>query len=200
MKIYIIDHSPNMLKYVQLYFYGYEDVECICTSLEEFLNTHTVECVVSPANSLGLMDGGYDLAISEYFGWQLQSRVQQYIIDHFYGEQPVGTSFMIDSGIPGCSLIHTTTVRTPQAIKEPLVVYQCMRTTLMCAIQNHVQSILIPLFGGGFGELSPKVIAEMMWKAYEQIKNPPKKLDWDYANKHEIITREYGNGNTILAH
>jgi len=63
-----------------------------------------------------------------------------------------------------------------------------MRTTLICAKQNNIQSILIPLFGGGCGQVHPKLIAEMMWKAYLQINNPPKKLDWDYVEEHEIIT------------
>ena len=187
MKIYIIDHSHDKLKYAELYFYGCEDVECVCESLDDFLNNHTIDCVVSPANSFGLMDGGYDLAITEYFGEQLQNRVQQYIIENYYGEQPVGTSFIIDSGIPGCSVIHTPSMRTPQLIKDPLVIYQCMRTTLMCAIQNNVENILIPLFGGGCGEVHPKLIAEMMWKAYAQIENPPQKINWDYVDDHEII-------------
>ena len=187
MKIYIIDHSKDKLKYAELYFYGCDNVECVCGSLDEFLTTHPVDCVVSPANSFGLMDGGYDLAITECFGEQLQNRVQQYIVDNFFGEQPVGTSFIIDSGRPGCSLIHTPSMRTPQIIKDPLVIYQCMRTTLMCAIQNNIESILIPLFGGGCGEVHPKLIAEMMWKAYAQINNPPKSLNWDYVEEHEII-------------
>lgn len=187
MKIYIIDHSKDKLQYAELYFYGCNDVECVCESLDKFLDSHAVDCVVSPANSFGLMDGGYDLAITEYFGEQLQRRVQQYIVNNYFGEQPVGTSFIIESGRPGCSIIHTPSMRTPQLIKDPLVVYQCMRTTLMCAIQNNTESILIPLFGGGCGEVHPRLIAEMMWKAYAQIKNPPKMLDWDYVEEHEII-------------
>ena len=63
------------------------------------LYTHKVQCVVSPANSYGSMDGGYDAAIIDYFGIQLEKAVQKYILDNFYGEQPVGTSFTID--IPG---------------------------------------------------------------------------------------------------
>ena len=188
MKIYIIDRTWDKLKYAQLYFYGCDDVECVCESLDTFLDNHSVDCVVSPANSFGLMDGGYDLAITEYFGDQLQNRVQKYIIDHYYGEQPVGTSFIIESGVPGCAIIHTPSMRTPQEIKDPLVIYQCMRTTLMCATQNNIESILIPLFGGGCGEVHPKLIAEMMWKAYLQIKKPPQTISWDYVEEHEIIT------------
>ena len=55
-----------------------------------------MECIVSPANSYGLMDGGYDLAITKYFGKELMKEVQEYIIKHFHGEQPVATSFCID--------------------------------------------------------------------------------------------------------
>lgn len=34
----------------------------------DFMDTYDVECVVSPANSFGLMDGGYDLTITMWFG------------------------------------------------------------------------------------------------------------------------------------
>lgn len=186
MKIYIINRGEVQLRYVKLYFHGESNVECVAAEFDEFLRSNPVQCIVSPANAFGLMDGGYDLAITHYFGNQLQKRVQQHIIDHYYGEQPVGTSFMIDAGKEGRKLIHTPTMRTPQPIKDPLVIYQCMRTTLMCAYENNLDSLLIPLFGGGCGEVQPKIIAEMMWKAYDQIHNPPKKLDWDYVEEHEI--------------
>ncbi|EFA9258770.1 hypothetical protein C1589_004476 [Escherichia coli] len=48
------------------------------------------DCMVSAANSFGLMDGGVDAAITAFFGTQLQSRVQNHIICEYLGEQPVG--------------------------------------------------------------------------------------------------------------
>ena len=44
------------------------------------METYDVECVVSPANSYGFMDGGYDLAITNYFGEALMEKVQRLII------------------------------------------------------------------------------------------------------------------------
>jgi O-acetyl-ADP-ribose deacetylase (regulator of RNase III) len=38
------------------------------------------DCLVSPANSFGLMDGGMDAAITCFFGDALQNRVQQRIL------------------------------------------------------------------------------------------------------------------------
>lgn len=190
MKIVFIDKGELKLRYLRAYFTGVPEVEFVAGDLETFLRTNPVQCIVSPANAYGLMDGGYDLAITNYFGDQLPQRVQQHIIDHYYGEQPVGTSFLIDAGRDGRSLIHTPTMRTPQRIRDPLVIYQCMRATLMCAMEHNVESILIPMFGGGCGDVHPKLIAEMMWRAYDQLQNPPKKLSWDYALSRETSLEE----------
>ncbi len=94
------------------------------------------------------MDGGFDLAISAEFGWGLQNRVQEYIVEHYKGEQPIGSSFIIDIGTNNMKLIHTPTMRIPFAVKDPMIVYQCMRTTLMVALENHIETIVIPAFCG----------------------------------------------------
>ena len=91
---------------------------------------------------------------------------------------------MVD--IPGSDkkLIHTPTMRAPSAIADPLVVYRCMRTTLMCALNNRVESIVIPAFGGATGNVPYCSIAALMKEAYDQVMNPPKSLNWEYANRY----------------
>lgn len=186
-KICLLERDLRKCKFLELYFDSAPEVEIVCDDFRHFMETHRVQCVVSPANAFGLMDGGYDLAITEWFGDQLQKRVQQHIIDHFYGEQPVGTSFLIDAGRDSQSLIHTPAMRTPQPILDPRVIYQCMRTTLMCAAEYNIESIVIPIFGGGVGGVRPQLAAEMMWKAYRQLKNIPERIDWDYVETVEIV-------------
>ena len=185
-KICLLERDLQKCKFLELYFDSAPEVEIICDDFQHFMKTHQVLCVVSPANAFGLMDGGYDLAITEWFGDQLQKRVQQYIIHHFYGEQPVGTSFLIDAGKDSQSLIHTPTMRTPQRILDPRVIYQCMRTTLMCAAEHSIESIVIPMFGGLTGGVRPQLVADMMWRAYQQLKNPPERIDWSYVEEIEI--------------
>ena len=58
MKIYFLDKSKGKMSFMKRYFQGEKDVEFICEDLETFLANTPVECVVSPANSFGLMDGG----------------------------------------------------------------------------------------------------------------------------------------------
>ena len=183
MKVYLLNNEAMMADCWSAYFSNEPDVTVVCDVLKEFMTQHKVDCVVSPANSYGLMDGGFDLALSEYFGWGLQERVQEYIVKNYRGEQPVGSSFIIDTGKDGVKLIHTPTMRIPFPVKDPMIVYQCTRTSLMCALENNVESIVIPAFCGECGEVSPKVIAKLMYEAYKQIMNPPSHIDWDYAER-----------------
>lgn len=183
MKIILLDRSLTMVAYWQEAFVG-TDVECICDDFAAFMDRcgNEVDCVVSPGNSYGLMDGGYDLALTRYFGDKLPLAVQAYIRDYYHGEQPVGASFLVS--IPGSSkhLIHTPTMRIPSPIYDSMVVYNAMRSTLLEAKRHNVKTILIPAFGGKCGRLSKDVIAGMMRRAYNQISSDvPEKLSWDYA-------------------
>lgn len=42
-------------------------------------------------------------------------------------------------------------MRIPSVIKDPMVIYHCMRTCLMTAMESGIDSIVIPAFGGGCG-------------------------------------------------
>ncbi|MBP3256146.1 MAG: macro domain-containing protein [Clostridia bacterium] len=192
MKIYIIEIDKRKAKYLFPYFKECKDVEIVNESFESFMNKNKekIECVVSPANSFGLMDGGYDLILTEWYGKQLQDRVQEYIIKNYLGEQPVGTSFIIKTNKDNQYLIHTPTMRTPEMVTDARIVYQCMRTTLLVALQNNIQSILIPMFACHTGMVKPQIVAKMMYKAYEQINNPPKKIDWDYVETVDMLPEE----------
>ena len=186
MKIYLLDRNPLMVAEWKKYFKNVRDVEVIYNDFEIFMETYDVECVVSPADSYGFMDGGYDLAITNYFGEALMEKVQRLIIKNCFGEQPVGTSMFLSIPNSDKKLIHTPTMRIPSEIKDPMVIYHCMRSTLTAAIKHEVNSIVIPAFGGYCGNVDFDIIAKLMREAYDQIKNPPRSLSWDYAYNRKI--------------
>ncbi len=186
MKVYLLDRNPEMVEAWTDCFITEESVEVLQMDFEEFMSVYDVECVVSPANSFGIMDGGYDAAITRWFGEKLQKDVQKHILENYFGEQPVGTSFLIDTPQKGVKLIHTPSMRVPERILDSTVVYQCMRTCLMAAYQNGIQSIVIPAFGGCTGGIPAKEVARMMYCAWLQIQNPPGELSWDYALETHI--------------
>lgn len=55
------------------------------------------DAIVSPANSFGFMDGGLDLAISEYFGTHVQERLQKLIQTRHHGELLVELAEVVDT-------------------------------------------------------------------------------------------------------
>ena len=102
---------------------------------------------------------------------------------NYFGEQPIASSFIIDIPSHNSKLIHTPTMRSPEVILDPKIIYHCTRTTLICAIKNNVNSLLFPMFGAGCGSVHPKRVAEMMWKAYSQIKNHSEIKGWNYIEE-----------------
>jgi len=187
MKIYLLDKSRRMVEAWKKYFESRPEVEIVNQDFMLFMKLYDVECVVSPANAYGLMDGGYDLAITNHFGVTLQQKVQQKIVEKYYGEQHVGTSLIVDIPNTNKKLIHTPTMRYPEQIRDDKIIYQCMRATLIEAINNNVKSIVIPAFGGCTGGVSCDRIAELMYKAYLQILYKPEKINWDYAFDWNVI-------------
>ncbi len=197
MKLYLLDINSDMTDAWQKYF-KFNNIEIVNEDFAIFMDNHpNIEAIVSPANSFGLMDGGYDKAIIDYFGEQLMKDVQKSIMLKWYGEQPVGTSITvpisnrivpdIKRGLMGkkyAILIHTPSMRTPEVIEDSRIIYQCMRTTLIEAEKQEVNSIVIPAFGGLTGKVPYDDIAKMMFLAYMQIHTRPNEIDemnWSYA-------------------
>ena len=185
MNIILIDMNREMTSNWEVAFDRIHcpNLQIVTDEFSNFMKHNNVDCIVSPANSFGLMDGGYDKAIIDYFGQDLQDAVQKYILENYFGEQPIGSSFIID--IPnwnGKKLIHTPTMQTPSIIKDPMTIYTCFRSTLICAFKNldKNNTILIPAFGGCTGKVPYDIIAKYMMIAITHI-NPPNKLNWGYA-------------------
>lgn len=183
MKIYLIDFNEAIIRAWKKYFKNETDVFIVHNDLHSFLNENQdIKAIVSPANSFGIMSGGYDLAITQYFGNKLQEKVQKYIIDNFFGEQVVGTSCSVEIPNTNKYLIHTPTMRVPERIMDSRIVYHCMRSTLIEAHKINVNSVLIPAFGGLTGGINPDEIAWYMYCAYMQVKDNMKKqlkeLNW----------------------
>lgn len=200
MKIYLLDINPTMTQAWKKYFSNIEDVTIINDDFAHFMITHTdIEAIVSPANSYGLMDGGYDKAIIDYFGKELQYKIQDKINKEWYGEQPVGTSITVNTDISVLNsqkmirLIHTPTMRSPEVIIDARIVYQCMRTTLIEAEKQEVRSIVIPAFGGLCGQIPLNTIAYYMYCAYNQLKEyQPHIATWKDAIKTKQKLQQRG--------
>jgi O-acetyl-ADP-ribose deacetylase (regulator of RNase III) len=163
-----------------------------------FENLPEFDCMVSAANSFGLMDGGVDFAIINFFGGELQKRVQEVILRDYLGEQPVGTCFIVETGVDKHPyLAHTPTMRVPMYITRTDNVYLAMLAMLKAVhfhnqkadATNTINTVACPGLGTQAGKVSAKEAARQMALAYKNFKNPPKYISWAYADKiqQEVI-------------
>lgn len=180
MKIYLLDINKNMTDAWQQYFKGIENVEIVNAYFQDFMQEHPeVVGIVSPANSFGLMDGGYDKAIIDYLGPNAQTNVLTVLDAVYKGYQPVGTCLAVPFG--NYVILHTPTMRTPEPITDYRVIYDCMRSCLLKARELKCETIVIPAFGGLTGRVPYETIAEMMLLAYAHLDDRVLEMNWGYA-------------------
>lgn len=171
MKIYLVDLDSRMTNCWEQDFEEVTDVEVVNGDMQEFLDSHKdVDTIVSAANSFGIMDGGLDAVYVRYFGDSLQTAVLERIREEHLGEQPVGSSLILK--IPegkGKRLIHTPSMRTPQPLIDPRIVYTCTRSALVTAMKNRAKAIVMPAFGHLTGRVKAETVSSLMYKAYEDV-------------------------------
>jgi len=151
------------------------------------------DCLVSPANSFGMMDGGMDAAIIRFFGHSLMAKVQQYILKEFLGEQPVGTSFIVETGHPKHPfLAHTPTMRVPMSIAGTDIPYVAMWAMLLAvrrynqSSDRKIDSVACPGLGTGIGRVPYPEAARQMALAYDNFLHPPKFLNCIVAAERQL--------------
>ncbi len=197
MKIIFVDIDPGFIAAVDEFFKDLPNVE---TFHGRFEHIPAYDCMVSPANSFGLMDGGIDAAITKFFGDQLMRRVQERIVEDFLGEQPVGTSIIVETMHPKHPyLAHTPTMRVPMTIGRTDNVYKAMWAMLL-AVHYHnknaeqkIETIACPGLGTGLGQVPVRQAARQMAIAYRNFLNPPQYLGWRYADARQQEIRYGGD-------
>jgi len=182
LNLILFDRNPELCDEFYKQFKNYSNVTVINSSLENLLS---YDCIVSPANSFGIMDGGIDLAITNLFGIQLMDRVQEYIINNYLGEQPIGTSFVIEThNKEHPYLAHTPTMRIPMDIRNTDYVYLAMKAMLSeVSKNNNITSVACSGLGTATGRVPFDIAARQMALAYENFLNPPSRIDWEFAEK-----------------
>lgn len=162
------------------------------------------DCFVTAGNSFGLMSAGIDAAVVRFFGEALMQRVQHRIMDDFFGEQPVGTAFVLPTGHAAVPfLCHAPTMRVPGGIDGTDKVYNATWAALL-AIHAHnrasgpsIEVAAFPAMGTGFGAVPFGEAARQMAAAYRHFLEPPHRLDWDFVVERQKAIH-YDGGTQVV--
>ncbi len=167
MKIQLVDRNLEMCEQWQLYFEGCNDV---IIHHGDFFSLKT-DCVVSPANSFGFMNGGLDYIISLKLGWSVQNKLQEVIREKYSGELLVGQAELVETGdndIPFC--ISAPTMRVPSLISGTVNAYlACKAIFSILKKESRIETITISDMGTGVGKLPYDICAIQMREAYNDI-------------------------------
>jgi O-acetyl-ADP-ribose deacetylase (regulator of RNase III) len=185
LKLILVDPKQDLCDAFREHFQSLPNVEIVKGRFERL---PVFDCMVSAANSFGLMDGGVDGAIIDYFGSALQDRVQQRVLRDYLGEQPVGTSMIVETNHPEHPFIaHTPTMRVPMSIVGTDQVYLAMWAMLLAVRQHNLNAaqpirvIACPGLGTATGQVPSHQAAGQMALAYDHFLNPPARIDWIMA-------------------
>lgn len=194
-ELILVDVQQELCTHWKAFF---KDIPEVSIHHGYFQQVPSYDCLVSPANSFGLMDGGIDLAIRNYFGIKLQYRVQKIIQRDFYGEQPVGTSIIVDTDHEDHPfLAHTPTMRVPSDISKTDQVYNAMFAMLR-AVGNFnktssfkINTVLCPGLGTATGRVPLKEAARQMFVAYQNFRHPTTNMTWtNLMARHRTIVND----------
>jgi O-acetyl-ADP-ribose deacetylase (regulator of RNase III) len=189
-QLWLVHPDHEMCEAFRVRFAALRGVRIIQGRFED-LEPH--DCFVTAGNAFGLMTAGIDAVVVHRFGKRVMEQVQHHIMNHYFGEQPVGTAFIVptgDSAIP--FLAHAPTMRVPGNIEGTDKVYSATWAALL-AIQAHnqvaerkIEVVAFPAMGTGFGGVAPSEAARQMAAAYRHFLEPPHRLDWDFVIQRQL--------------
>lgn len=134
MKLVLVDIEEQMCTAWRQAFQNLPSVDIVQGRFETVAD---FDCIVSAANSFGIMDGGIDAAIVRFFGGELMEHIQTVILRDYMGEQLVGTSLIVETGNRQHPFVaHTPTMRVPMPIAHTDNVYRAMWAMLL-AVRQH---------------------------------------------------------------
>lgn len=193
MKIQLIDRNQVMCNFWKLHFDNCSDVTIHCG---DFFSL-PADCIVSPANSFGFMDGGLDAVITNKLGKKTQENLQKLLEEKYNGELLVGQAVLVETGnneVPFC--ISAPTMRVPLLLKDSVNVYMAAKAIFRLLLENpQIQTVSISGLGTGVGHVPFDICARQMRQAYNEVCLKqfvqPKTLQEAQKSHMNLITSSY---------
>ncbi|MGB2490254.1 MAG: macro domain-containing protein [Candidatus Puniceispirillaceae bacterium] len=147
MRVIIADHQKRVFNAVQEYHPTFE------IELGSPL-AFDIDAVVSPANTAGIMNGGFDAALRRFFGITLEYRVRMRIKDNPIS---VGEAFAIQTVHPRIKWLivsPTVSIAADGLSGVPSVAYTCGYNSVIAAHKAGASVLGMTGLGTGAGGLS----------------------------------------------
>ena len=145
---------------------------------EEGLTEHLAsgrqyDAIITPGNGHGHMTGGFDGALIDVFGQELDERVRADIERNWLGELPVGNARMYHLGREEATwVVYSPTMRVPKILEanseapyiSTLAAFQRINRYNLNKpkLEPHITDILLPMMAGGTARLDAHTVVRQM--------------------------------------
>ena len=166
MELWLVDQNNEL---VNAWKEAFSDLPHVFIRRGDILSL-AENAIVSPANSLGMMDGGIDLAYLNHFGLGMQSRVFEAIAEQPDGMLPVGAAVVVETGdakVP--LLVCAPTMVTPEPVPRANAFFAM--SAALSAAERHaaqIRKLFCPGLATGIGCVAPADAAAEMAHAYRK--------------------------------
>jgi O-acetyl-ADP-ribose deacetylase (regulator of RNase III) len=168
MNLILVDLEPEMVRCWRKEFLPFPEVEILCDNILALAHT----AIVSPANSYGFMDGGIDAIYLDYFGIEIQTRVQDAISRRREGYLPVGSSVVVRINDPKIQyLVVAPTMLMPERIPAANCFFAMSAALRAATGIPGISHLYCPGLGTGVGGVPFEVAALEMANAYGKWKD-----------------------------
>lgn len=160
INILFCDKSDGFKEGFDLFLKKYENISYHCCDFKEL--DGQFDCVISPANSFAIFDGGFDAHISRYFNEieQFTVEMQKQLLDKTGGYAQPGTCVLLETQVNKCKYVALCpTMVIPSVVTDYSIIYHCF-WNLLITIHNHnktsddkIKNILLTGLGTGIGNV-----------------------------------------------
>ena len=144
---------------------------------EDIFNSEKGSTLVSPANTYGIMDGGLDQEFLNFFGYELQTQVLNYLDNMHEGKLDIGKSQIIPTNHNKYKhIIITPTIEKPGFRSSPKNIYDATKSIINettkfnkgAPVSFKIKNLVIPGLGTGFGDMIPQESANAFVQGYKE--------------------------------
>lgn len=157
----------------------------------ELIPVEDYDCVITPGNSFGIMDGGFDKVILDKYP-EAQKNIQQGIGSLYGRELPVGSAISTRLEL-GVTLVYVPTMRFPGPVTDKAAAYNSAMAAFSLVRQldkfnykkDFIKKVVMPLFATATGGIPPKWSARQICLAYKHLQGEPAK-NWNDPKIKEL--------------
>lgn len=149
VKIIFVANNHKCCATLNKYFNNVHDVKVIRCTISQL---KPVDCIVCPGDSYAIMENSINRTINTMLN--IKSDIQRYINDTYYGEQPVGTTTILNIKNDDYKYIaYVPIMKYNVNMNMTHNIYTAFRSLLVAIMEhnkhnnNNIRTVLCPIFG-----------------------------------------------------